>query len=79
MLDHLWAGLAVLAVNRSGPAIYALNSWAKAISEMQKAGVVHYCLDSGYNLCWFIMDYAKIMEGQLDSETYSSKIVEIQI
>ena len=68
-----------MAVNLSGPAIYAINSGAKAIAEMQKAGVVHYCLDSGYNLCWFIMDYAKIMEGQLDSETYSSKIARTEI
>ena len=78
-MDHLWAGLFVLLVNLNGPAIYAINSWAKAFVEMQKAGLVHYSPGSGYDLCWSVVRYAKIMEGQLDSETYSSKIVEIQI
>ena len=77
-MDQIWAGLVVLAVNLIGPAIYAINSWAKAIAEMKKSGVVHYCLDSGYDLCWSVVRYAKIMEGQLYSETYSSKIVGIQ-
>ena len=77
-MDHLWAGLVVLVVNLNGPAIYAINSWAKAFLETQKVGLVHYSPDSGYDFCWSVVRYAKIMEGQLYSETYSSKIVGIQ-